>query len=224
MPITYYLERNAIEWPNDVALVELNPGLDLPQLTTWREYELIQPTRTDKYREEITWRIFDEKANRVANYLRARGVKRGEKVGILLMNCLSWLPIYFGILKAGAIAVPLNFRYSADEIEYCVELADVKVLVFGPEFIGRVEEIVPSIAPGRLLLFFGQSCPVFAENLIFQNLYAVLLGAPFLLVLGLIAQNQPATTWLVFGILAAYFLVLCGVLFGRLLFGKKKAN
>ena len=169
MPITYYLERNAIEWPNDVALVELNPGLDLPQLTTWREYELIQPTRTDKYREEITWRIFDEKANRVANYLRARGVKRGEKVGILLMNCLSWLPIYFGILKAGAIAVPLNFRYSADEIEYCVELADVKVLVFGPEFIGRVEEIVPSIAPGRLLLFFGQSCPVFAENLIFQS-------------------------------------------------------
>ena len=169
MPITYYLERNAIEWPNDVALVELNPGLDLPQLTTWREYELIQPTRTDKYREEITWRIFDEKANRVANYLRARGVKRGEQVGILLMNCLSWLPIYFGILKAGAIAVPLNFRYSADEIEYCVELADVKVLVFGPEFIGRVEEIVPSIAPGRLLLFFGQSCPVFAENLIFQS-------------------------------------------------------
>ena len=63
-----------------------------------------------------------------------------------------------------------------------------------------------------------------AENLIFQNLYAVLLGAPFLLVLGLIAQNQPATTWLVFGILAVYFLVLCGVLFGKLLFGKKKAE
>jgi len=63
-----------------------------------------------------------------------------------------------------------------------------------------------------------------AENLIFQNLYAVLLGAPFLLVLGLIAQNQPTTTWLVFGILAVYFLVLCGVLFGKLIFGKKKAE
>ena len=168
MPITDYLERNAREWPNDVALVELNPGQDLPQLTTWREYDLIQPTNTDKYREEITWKTFDEKANRVANYLMARGVQRGEKVGILLMNCLSWLPIYFGILKAGAIAVPLNFRYSADEIEYCVGLADIKVLIFGPEFIGRVEEIVPSIGQGRLLLFFGQSCPTFAENLIFQ--------------------------------------------------------
>ena len=132
MPITNYLERNAREWPNDVALVELNPGQDLPQLTTWREYDLIQPTNTDKYREEITWKTFDEKANRVANYLLARGVQRGEKVGILLMNCLSWLPIYFGILKAGAIAVPLNFRYASDEIAYCVKLADIKVLIFGP--------------------------------------------------------------------------------------------
>lgn len=169
MPITSYLERNAREWPDDVALVELNPAVGKTRLTTWREYELIEPARTDKYREEITWKVFDEKANRVANYLMARGVQRGEKVGILLMNCLSWLPIYFGILKAGAIAVPLNFRYAADEIEYCVNLADIQVLIFGDEFIGRIEEIVPSIAPGRLLLYFGQACPTFAENFIFQT-------------------------------------------------------
>lgn len=157
MPITQYLERNAKEWPDDVALVELNPSVSLPKLTTWREYELIEPARTDKYREEITWKVFDEKANRVANYLITRGIRPGEKVGILLMNCLSWLPIYFGILKAGAVAVPLNFRYAADEIEYCVNLADIRVLIFGDEFIGRVEEIVPNIGPGRLLLYFGQS-------------------------------------------------------------------
>ena len=81
---------------------------------------------------------------------------------------------------------------------------------------------------GDSLILCREIDPLFetpaAENLIFQNLYAVLLGAPFLLVLGLIAQNQPATTWLVFGILAVYFLVLCGVLFGKLLFGKKKAE
>ena len=66
------------------------------------------------YRREITWNVFNEKANRFANLLVERGIKKGEKVGILLMNCLEWLPIYFGILKAGALAVPLNFRYSAD--------------------------------------------------------------------------------------------------------------
>ena len=47
-----------------------------------------------------------------------------------MMNGLEWLPIYFGILKTGALAVPLNFRYSADEIEYCVNLAEADVLVF----------------------------------------------------------------------------------------------
>ena len=59
-----------------------------------------------------------------------RQLGRGAKVGILLMNCLEWLPLYFGILKAGCVAVPMNFRYSSDEIEYCLDLADVEVLVF----------------------------------------------------------------------------------------------
>ena len=45
-------------------------------------------------------------------YVIFLGVKKGDKVAILLMNCLEWLPIYFGILKSGAMAVPLNFRYS----------------------------------------------------------------------------------------------------------------
>ncbi len=80
------------------------------------------------------------------------------------MNSLEWLPIYFGILKAGALAVPLNFRYSADEIKYCLTLADTDVLVFGPEFIGRVEEIADEISQHRLLYFVGDGCPGFAED------------------------------------------------------------
>ena len=91
-------------------------------------------------------------------------MKKGHKVAILLMNCLEWLPIYFGILKAGAIAVPLNFRYTAEEIEYCLKLADVDVLFFGPEFIGRVEDVAPSLSRGRLLFFVGETCPSFAED------------------------------------------------------------
>ena len=113
--------------------------------------------------------MFNEKANRVANMLIARGIVKGDKVAILLMNCLDWLPIYFGILKTGAIAVPLNFRYSADEIEYCVKLAEADVLIFGPEFIGRVEEIADSISRRRLLLYDGPGCPSFAEDFVSQT-------------------------------------------------------
>ena len=164
MPITDLLERNSKLYGEEIALVEINPEIQEEPRVTWREYALIQPTSSTPYRREITWSVFDEKANRVANMLLSRGLKKGQKVAILLMNCLEWLPIYFGILKAGAIAVPLNFRYTAQEIEYCVKLADVDVLFFGPEFIGRVEDIVPSIGRDRLLFFVGETCPSFAED------------------------------------------------------------
>ena len=164
MPITNLLERNAREYTNDIALVEVNPAITEVRRVTWREYELMEPNPKAPYRREITWGVFDEKANRFANLLLSRGIKKGDKVGILLMNCLEWLPIYFGILKTGALAVPLNFRYDSSEIEYCVDLADVDILVFGPEFIGRIEEIADKISRNRLLFYVGENCPTFAED------------------------------------------------------------
>ena len=164
MPITDILEKNCRLYGDDVALVEINPEMPETKRTTWKEFDLIEPSRAAYYRREITWNVFNEKANRFANLLVERGIKKGEKVGILLMNCLEWLPIYFGILKTGALAVPLNFRYSADEIKYCVELAEIDILVFEPEFIGRVEEIADEISKGRLLYFVGDGCPGFAED------------------------------------------------------------
>ena len=164
MTITDILEKNCRLYGDDVALVEINPEMPETKRTTWKEFDLIEPSRAAYYRREITWNVFNEKANRFANLLIERGIKKGEKVGILLMNCLEWLPIYFGILKTGALAVPLNFRYSADEIKYCVELAEIDILVFGPEFIGRVEEIADEISKGRLLYFVGDGCPGFAED------------------------------------------------------------
>ena len=165
MPITQYLERNAEIYATDCALVELNPEVKENRRITWKDYDLTQPEPNLPYRREINWRIFNEKANRCAHYLLDRGVKKGDKVGILMMNCLEWLPIYFGILKTGALAVPLNFRYASDEIEYCLNLADVSVLFFGPEFIGRLESITDKIIAHRLLVFVGEGmAPTFADS------------------------------------------------------------
>ena len=164
MPITKILEKNCKEFGDDICLVEINPEVKEVRRVTWKEYELMEPNPVTHYRREITWNVFNEKANRFANLLTQRGIKKGDKVAILLMNCLEWLPIYFGILKTGAIAVPLNFRYAPDEIEYCVNLSDTNILVFGPEFIGRVEEIAENISKNRLLFFVGDSCPSFAED------------------------------------------------------------
>ena len=145
--------------------MEINPEIQEKRRITWKEYDLIMPAPTTAYRREITWQVFDEKANRVANMLMDRGIGKGNKVAILLMNCLEFLPIYFGILKTGAVVVPMNFRFSAEEIRYCVELSDTDVLLFGPEFIGRVEEIAEDIGDSRLLLYVGAGiCPTFAED------------------------------------------------------------
>ena len=165
MPITDFLERNAKIFPTDVALVEVNPENQPENHVTWREYNLIETaSESDKYRREMTWKEFDVKANRFANFLFTRGIKKGDKVAILLMNCLEWLPIYFGILKSGALAVPINYRFTSDEIKYCLDLADVDALVFGPEFVGRIEEICDKIPDVKLLFYVGDACPTFAEN------------------------------------------------------------
>ena len=156
MTITDILSQNAEKYPNETALVEINPQFDPEGRITWREYALMQPEPGQPFRREITWLDFEFKANRFANLLLTRGCKKGDKVAILLMNSIEWLPIYFGILRAGAIVVPLNYRYTADEIKYCLEKADCSMLVFGPEFIGRMEQICDQLPLVNDMFYVGE--------------------------------------------------------------------
>ena len=164
MVITDLLERNAKLYPDEVALVELNPQNQPDPNLTWREFSLIEAAPGGRYRREMTWREFDVKANRFANLLLTRGVKKGDKVAILLMNCLEWLPVYFGVLKTGALAVPMNYRYSAEEIKYCAELADASVLIFGPEFTDRVRSVFMDLPLIKNYFFVGEPVPEFADS------------------------------------------------------------
>ncbi len=165
MVITDYLERNARLYGAECALVEINPSEERDNAVTWRDFNLIENANPDApYRREMSWRDFDRRANRFANLLLSRGLKKGTKVAILLMNCLEWLPIYFGILKAGCIAVPMNFRYSSDEIRYCLELADVEVLVFGPEFVSRMDAIAGNMDFLKMMFFVGRNGPDYTED------------------------------------------------------------
>ncbi|MDR1410532.1 MAG: acyl--CoA ligase [Oscillospiraceae bacterium] len=163
MPITSFLESNAHKFGSDCALVEVNPEMR-HSTAAWNEAELVETDRHPGYRKTLSWAEFDTQANHFANLLISRGVKKGDKVAILLMNCIEWLPVYFGTLKVGALAVPLNFRYASDEIRYCLDLADVFALIFGAEFITRMEAIQGEIPNVRLQFFLGDGCPTFAED------------------------------------------------------------
>jgi len=119
--ITEILARNARVYGKEIALIERDPA--------------------NNSRREITWEEFDAEANRVANALIAKGIQKGDKVIHLMMNCLEWLPAYFGILRTGAWVVPLNFRFSSDDIKLCNAIAEAKAFVFGEEFIERLAPI-----------------------------------------------------------------------------------
>ena len=168
MIITSILEKNARFYPYDCALVEINPSEDRDKAVTWREASLVaNADEGAPYRREINWKTFDREANRYANLLLSRGFKKGTKIGMLLMNCLEFLPIYFGILKAGMIVVPMNYRYTSDEIKYCLELADVSCLFFGREFIERLDAIKDEIPAVGTLFFVGtKDRPVYGEDLL----------------------------------------------------------
>ena len=182
MVITDFLERNARFNGSDIALVEITPTEERDNAKTWKEASLIELSQKDApYRREMSWRTFDRMSNRVANFLLSRGLKRGTKVAMLMMNCIEFLPIYFGILKSGCIVVPMNYRYASEEIKYCLDLADVEVLVFGPEFISRMDEIQGQIPGVRFQLFVGKNGPEYTEN--FMSLINFCTSSPVPVVL-----------------------------------------
>ena len=145
MLITEILSRNARMYRDEIALVERVPA--------------------EGRRSEITWKEFDAISHRVSNALAAKNVTQGTKVVHLMMNCLEWLPIYFGILRTGAVAVPLNFRFRAKTIADCINLSKAPVIFFGEEFIDRINSITHEINSFiKTYIFVGpkEKCPEYA--------------------------------------------------------------
>ena len=146
MIITEILARNARMYAKETALIERDPANDR--------------------RVEITWEEFDRISNRIANALIEKGVRKGDKVIHLMMNCLEWLPAYFGILRTGAWAVPLNFRFMANDIQHCAEIAEARVMIFGPEFVDRIDQIKDDLTTIDDFIFVGPDNlkPEYAES------------------------------------------------------------
>jgi acyl-CoA synthetase (AMP-forming)/AMP-acid ligase II len=157
MLITEILARNARMYAEQIALVERDPAAGR--------------------RATLTWQAFDRQSNQLAQALRAAGIAKGDRVVELLTNCLDWLPIYFGILRSGAVAVPLNFRFDAATIESCISLAQAKILIFGPEFIERIQAVKSTLDRSVAhYLFVGppDQRPEYAQNYnTFVELYSV---------------------------------------------------
>ncbi|WP_262303688.1 AMP-binding protein [Neobacillus niacini] len=80
-----------------------------------------------------TYRQYNEQVNRIANALVSYGVKRGDKIALMMKNSDVFCFVYYGILKAGGVAVPVNFRLTAKEASYILDDSD-SMIVFADEF------------------------------------------------------------------------------------------
>lgn len=144
------LARNARMYPESTALVER--------------------ISAERKRFTITWQDFDRRANMFAQVLRKMGIKKGDRVMHLMNNSIEWLVVYFGIIRTGAWVVPLNFRFTADDIKYCASVAEPYIFVFGEEFGARIKDVRDTPSSEIKYICVGQDVPAFADA------YAVLMS------------------------------------------------
>ncbi len=100
--------------------------------------------------QALTYQELDTHANQIAWALRRQGIRRGERVALLLPNGLEMAEIYFGIAKAGIVGVPLNLRWAPREIAYAIADAEVSLIIAGPEF----EPILSQLPMGQVKVLY----------------------------------------------------------------------
>jgi crotonobetaine/carnitine-CoA ligase len=94
-------------------------------------------------------------SNRCAHAFQNLGVRKGDKVSIMLPNCPEFLYIWFGLAKIGAVEVPVNTSYKGEFLRHIVDQSDSKVLVIAEEFLGRLRLIEDSLNKLEKVVVFG---------------------------------------------------------------------
>jgi acyl-CoA synthetase (AMP-forming)/AMP-acid ligase II len=105
-------------------------------------------------RQQLSFAQYNTRVNKLANGLQKLGLKKGDRVAVLLYNCLEFMEIYVAAAKIGIVIVPINWRLVAKEIQYIVDNSDTKGFIVGEQFIDRINEIksgLPKIPPGNYI-------------------------------------------------------------------------
>lgn len=140
MNLADYLRMNAVKYKRKAALIER------------------QPVRSR--RRVLTWEDFNAEVNKVGNFLKKNlGIRKGDRVLHLFNNSMEWLTTYFGIIKIGAVVVPLNFRFIESDIVYAGDIAEPSAFLFGPEFLDRVIHVREQLKTVQNFIAGGETCP-----------------------------------------------------------------
>ena len=126
--------------------------------------------------KRLTYKQFDERVNRLSNALLSAGIGKGDHVALIMTNTHQMLESFYGIGQIGAVAVPVNYRLSADDIAYILNHSDSKALIVDAEYVVPVEAIRDRI-PQIGLIMVANSGDGFETSLSFTEYEAFLSGA-----------------------------------------------
>lgn len=124
---------------------------------------------------EYTYAAFDEDVNRIANVFLDLGIEKGDHVALHLHSSPEFLMCLFGLAKIGAVAVPINEQYLADEAEYILENSDAICVVVEPLFYETYQELLARghyFPKGVVVARAGTESP--KSNIDFSNIYTPL--------------------------------------------------
>lgn len=124
-----------------------------------REF-IIESYPSKGIRRSLTWEQYNDQANKLANYLKKEcGVKKGDIVVHLVMNCMEWHASYIAVLKTGATITPLNFRFASGDIKYAADVTKCKAFILGDGFVPRVEPIMKDMGYCKHYICLGDNVP-----------------------------------------------------------------
>jgi fatty-acyl-CoA synthase len=117
----------------------MNIPLTPVRLLRYAEQQFPNKTAVVCQEQRFTYAQFGDRAARLAGALRAMGVEAGDRVAFLSVNCHRLLESYFGVLDAGAVLSPLNYRLAPHELAYILNDSGATVLFVASDFVGLVD-------------------------------------------------------------------------------------
>jgi acyl-CoA synthetase (AMP-forming)/AMP-acid ligase II len=119
--------------------------------------------------ERWTYGQIGERVNRLANALVKLGIRQGDRIGILQVNCNQYIESYFAAAKLGAIFVPLNFRAKADELAYMIGNSEIKILFVGSRYLDMIKGMLPQLPSVKECISIDPESGSSYENLIHSS-------------------------------------------------------
>jgi acyl-CoA synthetase (AMP-forming)/AMP-acid ligase II len=123
--------------------------LTVPSVLEWLSTTRPNKTALIFNGKQVTYKELDIKGNQFANALLSLGMAKGDKVAVLLSNCLEYFDILLGLSKGGFVAVKLNHHCKAQELLYMIGKSDAVCLVLAEEFLSTIEPLVNDLAQIR---------------------------------------------------------------------------